>query len=122
MSDCPSTSLVKMPAARVAELARETLAWAKAKAGNELAPFEAKIATEIERRASVKHRWFRQSAKRQDVIRDLCRSDWGWSLDYSFAGQGYEKYKKVSHELLLATKESADGFVWVSTSDLQVIS
>jgi hypothetical protein len=105
----------------VEELARCTIAWAKAKRAAEIEPFEAQITAETMRRVKSKRRWFRQSTERQDVIRDLCW-DWCWSLSYMFAQEAFSKSEQVSRRLLLATKESADGFVWVSVADRAVIS
>jgi len=117
MSECPSTSLVKIPSKRVAELCEATIARCQAAHARDLAPFEAKITAEVESRKSSRRRWFRQSSEREAVIRDLC-SDWSWSLNYMFAKEPYKAEEKA-RRLLAASKEADE--VWVSTSDLMAV-
>lgn len=57
-----SRSLVKMPSTRVAELCHAMIEFSKSERAEALAPFEADILAEMQRRAAVKRRWFRQDA------------------------------------------------------------
>lgn len=117
MTDCPSSSLVKMPSKRVAELCEATIARCVAATAADVAPFQAVIAAEIERRQASKRRWFRKSAERDAVIRDLS-FDWGWSLNYARALEPYNAEGKARR--LLAASKEAD-HVWVSVADLWAV-
>ncbi len=122
MSDSPSASLVKMTAARVTELAQATLDWANDGFTKEREPFEQEIAEEIERRKGMSKRWrrlFGLEPNRENVIQSFSVT---WGFKYAYAGSEYLSFQEIARQLLLAAKESSDGFVWVTVEDLESIS
>lgn len=119
MSDCPSTSLVKMKSERVSELAYKTIIWLQAQRAKELYPFEAQIAERMERRLTGWRKAIGLNPSRSAAVASF---DFVWHIMFTTAQMTGVDEERVAKRLLLATKESADGFIWVSVADLAVIS
>jgi hypothetical protein len=120
MCEFQSCSSIWIASDRLKKLANAAIVRCEMARDNELEPFEDKIAKEMARRSAVTRRWFRPDPDREAVIRDLCRKDYVWSLEYMFAKESNKGRQATAERLLLATEESFS--VSVSVDDLWVIS